>query len=73
MKTEGVKLKCSSTTKSPATIYFVCVCVCVCAPPECLVRGTQEEVLGPWNWGYGCPLGGCWELNPSLLQEQQVL
>lgn len=44
--------------------------------PECVLVPTEalRGLRSPWNWSYrqlqSC---GCWELNPSPLEEQRVL
>jgi hypothetical protein len=53
---------------------FLCACVCVCVRER-----ERERVLHVWAW---CPLRsglelgpphGCWEPNPSPLEEQQMI
>jgi hypothetical protein len=56
------------------------ICVCVCArarvPHLCSAQRGQKRVLDPLDWNLRCLWAvqyGYWELNPSPLQEQQVL
>lgn len=53
----------------------VCLCVCICAH-RCLQKPEEEGWYVPWSWNcrwLWAPWYGCWEANPSPLQELQTL
>ena len=62
-------------------LFYVCVwvlCLYVCAPRASPVpREARLECWSLWNWSYqwlwAMQVRELWELNPRLLQEQQVL